>query len=263
MTSSPSVVVHATPELLAQAAAARLVTGLVDVQAARGHAHVVLTGGGVGIATLAALAASPARDAVDWRALDVWWGDERFLPAGPPGPQRDPGPGGAARRACRSTRRGCTRCPRPTGAAGTTSTRPPAATPRSWQAAAGPEDRGGVPGVRHPHARASGRTRTSRRCSPSTPRSTRRSAPSSAVRGAPKPPPTRVSLTAPAIRQAQAVWLLAAGAEKAGAVSLALGGGGPFAVPAAGATGRRRTLWLLDRAAASGLPARVARIASP
>ena len=34
--------------------------------------------------TLAAVAASPARDAVDWRRLDLWWGDERFLPSGDP-----------------------------------------------------------------------------------------------------------------------------------------------------------------------------------
>ena len=44
----------------------------------------MLTGGGIGTAVLAALAAAPARDAVDWRHLDIWWGDERFLPAGHP-----------------------------------------------------------------------------------------------------------------------------------------------------------------------------------
>ena len=36
----------------------------------------------VGTATLAAVAVSPARPAVDWAHLDVWWGDERFLPTG-------------------------------------------------------------------------------------------------------------------------------------------------------------------------------------
>ena len=35
-------------------------------------------------AILEAVAASPARDAVDWAAVDLWWGDERFLPAGHP-----------------------------------------------------------------------------------------------------------------------------------------------------------------------------------
>jgi 6-phosphogluconolactonase len=44
---------------------------------------------------------------------------------------------------------------------------------------------------------------------------------------------------------------------------MALGGAGSTQIPAAGVTGRARTLWLLDRAAASRLPASLARIASP
>ena len=73
-----------TPALLAKAVAARLVTRLVDAVAAAGHAHLVLTGGGIGTAVLAELAAAPARDAVDWQRVDFWWGDERFVPAGHP-----------------------------------------------------------------------------------------------------------------------------------------------------------------------------------
>ena len=96
LSPSPMVVVHRDAQLLAQAGAARLVTRLVDVQSARGSASVVLTGGGMGPALLAALAASPARDAVDWSRLDLWWGDERFLPQGS-GPQRHPEPGRPAR----------------------------------------------------------------------------------------------------------------------------------------------------------------------
>jgi len=83
--SAPAtVVVHADAGLLAEAAAARLVTRIVDAQAARGRAHVVLTGGGVGTATLKALAATPARDAVDWSAVDVWWGTRGSSPRGTP-----------------------------------------------------------------------------------------------------------------------------------------------------------------------------------
>ena len=48
--------------------------------------------------------------------------------------------------------------------------------------------------------------------------------------------------------------MVAAGEEKAPAVAMALGGAGEVLLPAAGATGRRRTLWLLDRAAAAKLP---------
>jgi len=74
------------------------------------------------------------------------------------------------------------------------------------------------------------------------------------VRGSPKPPPTRISLTLPAIRCAAEVWLIVSGLGKAAAVTMALRGAGEVRVPAAGATGRRRTLWLLDRPAAAKLP---------
>jgi 6-phosphogluconolactonase len=84
-----------------------------------------------------------------------------------------------------------------------------------------------------------------------------------AVRGAPKPPPLRLSFTLPSIRAAREVWMIAAGQEKAGAVRLALSDAGPVQVPAAGARGRRRTLVLLDRAAAAGLPTGLGRPASP
>jgi len=83
------------------------------------------------------------------------------------------------------------------------------------------------------------------------------------VHGAPKPPPTRLSLTFSSIASAHEVWLITAGAGKAAAVNLALSGAGPVEIPAAGAHGRQRTLWLLDEAAANKLPRSMSRIASP
>ncbi len=83
------------------------------------------------------------------------------------------------------------------------------------------------------------------------------------VRGAPKPPPTRVTLTLPAIRSAREVWLLAAGEDKAEAAAIALSGAGEIQAPAAGARGRTRTLWLLDKPAASQLPRSLYPPASP
>ena len=38
----------------------------------------------MGSAILESLGRSAARDAIDWRQLDIWWGDERFLPGGDP-----------------------------------------------------------------------------------------------------------------------------------------------------------------------------------
>ncbi len=76
-----------------------------------------------------------------------------------------------------------------------------------------------------------------------------------AVRNSPKPPPTRISLTFSAIQAAREVWILASGAEKADAVAEALSGVSQDKLPAAGARGRDRTLFLLDQAAAAKLPA--------
>ncbi|HVD29466.1 MAG TPA: 6-phosphogluconolactonase, partial [Mycobacteriales bacterium] len=81
---APDVVVEPDAEHLARAAAEALVARLAAAQAVHGSASVVLTGGGVGIAVLeqvAALAEEPVRETIDWEHIDVWWGDERFVPA--------------------------------------------------------------------------------------------------------------------------------------------------------------------------------------
>jgi 6-phosphogluconolactonase len=256
--SVPHVVVHRGADVLAKAVAARIITRLVDAQSAKGSASLVLTGGTIGIATLAAIAATPARDAVDWPRLDVWWGDERFLPSGDP-ERNETG----AREALLDhvdldpERVHVMRGP-DSGLSAEESAESYAAELR---AAARPEDHGPVPAFDvlllglGPDAHVAS-------LFPGMPAlyDTRSVV---AVHGAPKPPPTRVSLTLPAIQSAREVWVIAAGGEKAGAVRLALSDSGPVQVPAAGARGRAETLFLLDRAAASKIPPGLGRIASP
>ena len=71
MSPAPAqVVVHPDRESLAAAVAARLVTRILDAQALRGRAGVVLTGGTVGIIALAQLACSPVVRAIDLSAVD-------------------------------------------------------------------------------------------------------------------------------------------------------------------------------------------------
>ncbi|MEU8620793.1 6-phosphogluconolactonase [Streptomyces sp. NPDC048623] len=250
--STPQVVVHRDKELMAEAAAARLITHVVDAQAARGSASVVLTGGRNGNGLLAALRSAPARDAIDWSRLDLWWGDERYLPEGDP--ERnvtqareallDSVPLDPAR---------VHAMPASDGPYGSDTDAAAAAYAAELAAAAGPGDHGGVPtfdvlmlGVGPDTHVAS--------LFPELPavRETERTV--VGVHGAPKPPPTRISLTLPAIRAAKEVWLLAAGADKAKAAAIALSGAGEVQAPAAGAYGRSRTLWLLDAAAAAELP---------
>lgn len=252
MTATPQVVVHRDPQLLAQAAAARLITRLVDTQAARGTASLVLTGGRNGNGLLAALAASPARDAVDWSRLEVWWGDERYLRAD--SPERN---ATQARQALLDAvhldpARVHT-MPAADGPYGSDVESAAAAYAAELAAAAEPSDHGPVPAFDVLLLGVGPDTHVAS-LFPELPgvRETERTV--VGVRGAPKPPPTRISLTLPAIRAAREVWLLAAGPDKARAVAIALSGAGEIAAPAAGARGRGRTLWLLDDAAAAELP---------
>jgi 6-phosphogluconolactonase len=252
--SAPEVIVYRDGTLLAQAVAARLVTGLTDAAAARGRASVVLTGGGIGTKVLEELAAAPARDAIDWQHLDIWWGDERFVPAGDP----DRNETGARAALIDHVDADPARVHPMPGPDGPDGDDPDAAAARyaSWLAdAAGPE--GPVPAFDvlmlgigpeghvaslFPGLPALGDDR-----------------PVVAVRNSPKPPPTRLSLTFPSIQAAREIWILASGEEKADAVAQALSGADPAQVPAAGARGRQRTLFLLDAAAAAKTPAQASR----
>jgi 6-phosphogluconolactonase len=259
--SAPQLVVHRDKELMAQAAAARLITKIVDAQAARGSASVVLTGGRNGNALLAALGTSPARDAIDWPRLDLWWGDERFLPEGDP--ERNIT---QAREALLDSvpvdPKRVHAMPASDGVYGSDVDAAAAAYAAELAAAAGPEDHGPVPSFDVLTLGVGPDTHVAS-LFPELPavRETDRTV--VGVHGAPKPPPTRISLTLPAIRSAREVWLLAAGEDKAKAVAIGLSGAGEVQAPAAGARGRSRTLWLLDAAAASQLPRDLYPPASP
>ncbi|MEH6375518.1 6-phosphogluconolactonase [Streptomyces sp. KLMMK] len=258
--STPQIVVHRDKELMARAAAARLITKIVDAQSARGSASVVLTGGRNGNGLLAALSAAPARDAVDWSRLDLWWGDERFLPEGDP--ERN---ATQAREALLdAVDLDPARVHYMPAADGKHDDADAAAEAYATElaAAARPEDHGPVPSFDVLLLGVGPDTHVAS-LFPELPgvRETERTV--VGVHGAPKPPPTRVSLTLPAIRAAREVWLLAAGEDKANAVALALSGAGEIQAPAAGAYGRSRTLWLLDAAAASRLPRGLYPPASP
>ena len=248
----PEVVVFATPALLAAAEAARLVTRVVDVQASRGAASVVLTGGGTGIAVLRELRTSPARDAIDWARVDLYWGDERFLPSGHPERNET-----QAREALLDHVPVDPARVHPMAASGGEYGDDVDAAAEGYaallRAAARPEDHGAVPtfDVLMLGIGSEGHTASIFPSSPAVYETERTVV---GVHGAAKPPATRITLTLPAIRSAAEVWLATAGADKAAAVAMALGGAGPTQIPAAGARGRRRTLWLLDRAAATKLP---------
>jgi 6-phosphogluconolactonase len=248
---APDVVVEPDAERLARSTAEALVARLAAAQALRGTASVVLTGGSIGIAVLervAGLAAEPVRETVDWAAVDVWWGDERFVPA-----DDDERNEKAARQALLD-------------AVGVDPSRvhpmPPSdggfAEPEdaaAWyaeQLAVAAGDDGPVPrfDVLLLGMGSEGHVASIFPDSPAVDDER----PVLAVRECPKPPPTRVSLGFGAIGAADEVWVVVSGEGKADAVARALAGAQPRDLPAAGVHGTRATRWLLDAAAASRLP---------
>lgn len=257
------VVVHPDAVVLAEATAARLLVRVLDVQSVRSPVHLVLTGGTVGIRTLAATAASPLLTAVDWSGVHLWWGDERFLPDGDPdrnetqaraalvdalvashglpeenvhpmaGPTSAASPEVAAEAYAAELARLATAPGATVADAGSGADGSPVLVPAFDVLLLGMGPDGHVaslfPG--HDALEAAGAT--------------------VGVHGSPKPPPERVSLTFGALRAAREVWVVAAGSEKAAQAAAAIAGGDVTDVPAAGAVGTERTLWLLDTAAAA------------
>ncbi|WP_069385982.1 6-phosphogluconolactonase [Cellulosimicrobium cellulans] len=238
------VVVHPDASVLAEAVASRLVTALLDAQSVRRPVHVVLTGGTVGIASLAALARHPVRDAVDWTGVHLWWGDERFLPTGD-GDRNET----QAREALLDQL-----AQLPAGNVHPMPAADAAATPEDSAAAYAAELAAYAPaGAVVPEfdvlLLGMGPDGHVASLFPGHPGLDVTGMPTAGVHGSPKPPPERVTLTFEALAAARQVWVVAAGAEKAPAVASALGGADVHDTPAAGVAGTERTLWLVDAAA--------------
>jgi 6-phosphogluconolactonase len=257
VTHGPLVVVHRDQQLLADAASSRFVTAIVDAQAARGEADVVLTGGTMGSAILASVGTSRIRPAIDWPRLNVWWGDERFLPSGH-----------ADRNETQARAALLDAVP---------------LDPARVHAIPGPDLSASVEAAAGAYAGTLARAARPGRdvpdfdvvllgvgpdahiasLFPEHPALHEATASTVGVHGAPKPPPLRVSLTLRALRSGRDVWFLVSGADKASAVGLALSGAGPMQAPAGAVQGTRSTVWLLDRAAATHVPPALVRISSP
>ncbi len=247
--TAPLVVVHPDAETLALGTAARLLLRLMDAQSVHRPVHVGLTGGGMGARVLAAVAASPLRHGVDWTGVHVWWGDERFLPAGDP--ERNETQARAALLDALPLPPENVHAAPPAGAVASPHDAAVAYATELARFAADGDDAGpavpafdvlmlGVGPDGHVASLFPGQATLG-----VVDRTT------VGVTDSPKPPPERVSLTLSAIEAAQEVWLVVAGADKADAVRRALAGEDPTAIPASAVRGRSRTLWLVDVDAAS------------
>ena len=237
--TEPQVEIAASADELTARTAARVYEVLGDALRSRGTAHFVVTGGGILEKVLGALASVP--DGFDWSKVHVWWGDERYVPSD--SDDRNDLP--ALRLLFDHVPAVLHRMP--ASDAGFASPEDAAAgyAAELAEAAGG----SGVPafdlvllGVGpdghcaslfpgHPGTRVTDR-------------------PVIAVHDSPKPPPTRLSLTFPALDAAAQVWFVASGDGKADAVAKAVAGA---EVPSARPRGRAGTYWLIDRDAAAQL----------
>ncbi|MBU2665816.1 6-phosphogluconolactonase [Actinoplanes bogorensis] len=234
--SKTLVVVVPDADTLAATVASRLVAKIVDAQAERGSAGVVLTGGRIAKRVLAALGSLPEAAAIDWSNVDLWWGDERFLPAGDPERNET-----QAREAVLDSL--------PLDPARVHAMPADDGTDAATAAALYAEELG--PELPRFDVLMLGVGEDGHVASlfPGYPELALTEGTTSAVHDSPKPPPTRITLTLPAIQSADEVWLIAAGPDKTDSVGRAVNG--DKALPAAHATGASKTYWLLDKAAAA------------
>lgn len=225
----------------------RLVAAIDAAVRDRGRALIVLTGGGTGIGVLKR--AGERAGHIDWSKVHLFWGDERYVPA-----EDDDRNDKQAREALldRIDIPAANVHPMPASDGEFGEDLDAAALAYEQVLAANADDGEPAPDF-DVHLLGMGGEGHVNSLFPETPAVLEANRLVVAVADSPKPPPRRITLTLPAVRRSREVWLVVAGAGKAEAVAAALGGAAPVEVPAAGATGREATVWLLDEGAASGL----------
>lgn len=234
-------------DALVAAAGDRLIASITDAVAARGVAHVVLTGGGTGVALLKRVKDNGTQ--IDWSAVHVYWGDDRYVPEAD-----DERNEKQAREALLDhvaiPAANVHAMPASDGEQGDDMV---AACLTYEQVLAANADDGATPQF-DVHLLGMGGEGHINSLFPDTPAVLETRHFVVGVTDSPKPPPRRITLTLPAINRSREVWLVVAGSEKAEAVAAAIGGAEPLALPAAGAKGLEQTVWLLDSDAAGKLP---------
>lgn len=250
------VVISPDPDALAAAVALRFYDRVGKRTRSGKVTHVSLTGGGMGTAVLAAAASLPQHATTDWSLVHFWWSDERFV-AHDSADRNDVAARAALLdhldipaanvHAMPSIDDGMTldaaadAYGRELAAFGPTVTPATGLVTGPWPAfdvcflGVGPDAHIASLFPDRPEITVTDRTALP-------------------VRNSPKPPPERITLTRPVINSSKRVWLVMAGAEKASALGLALAGASYHSVPAAGAKGRRRTVFFVDEAAAALVP---------
>jgi len=226
-----------TADELADAAARALVARIVELQAGGRVGQLCLTGGRIANRVYARLGRLVEGSPLDPGRLELWWGDERFVPTDDP--ERNAGQT-LALLAGQFPLDPARTHPMPS-ADGVADNAASAATyakelgdTRFDVCLLGLGEDGHVASIFPDHPSFEPSTHTV-----------------IGVNDAPKLPGTRISVTMETIRNSSEVWFLVSGPEKAAALAAAMAG--DPTLPAGVARGRDKTVWFADVAAASRL----------
>ena len=247
-TAEPLEHVHRLPDedAVAAAVADRVLELLADAQAATGHASLVLTGGTISRKVHRRLATHVHRDAVNWSRVEVWWGDERYVPSDDA--ERNAG------QAWEDLLQHLPVDPVRVHAMPASDDDHLDADAAAWafsqelhsvvtsggpwfdvlMLGVGPDGHCASLFPDHPEVASD--------------------ADVLAVHDSPKPPPTRITMGMTTLQRASRMLFVAAGEGKAGAVARSVSGDDVSRTPAAGPRGLESTEWYVDEAAASALP---------
>jgi 6-phosphogluconolactonase len=230
---------YADAPTLARGAAKRLVAALEDLQAEPGRvAQLCLTGGRIAARMYKELGRLIQDSGVDTRRLELWWGDERFVPTSDP--DRNAGPTLALLARHFSLDPARTH-PMPAADGIIDSAECAAAYEKELGDTVfdicllgmGPD--GHVASI-----------------FPGHPSFAERSYGAIGVTNSPKPPPERISLTIPTLNRSRQIWFLVSGEDKAEAVARSWNG--DRSIPAGVVRGTVETTWLVDSDASSRIP---------
>lgn len=238
---------YSDKDALVEAAGDRLVRAIKDAIDARGQAHIVLTGGGTGVALLKRVKESAA--SIDWSVVHLYWGDDRYVPEADDDRNEK-----QAREALLDhidiPAANVHAMPASDGELGDDMV----AASLAYEAVLAANAQDGAPTPAFDvHLLGMGPEGHINSLFPDTPAVLETRHFVVGVTDSPKPPPRRLTLTLPAVTRSREVWLVVAGSDKSDAVAAVLGGAAAVAFPAAGATGTEKTVWLLDKAAAEKL----------
>lgn len=223
---------------LAIAASDRLISTLVALQSSKGMAELCLTGGRIANAVYERLATIVGQPGFDPGLLELWWGDERFVPTTDPD-----------RNSLQALSRLAGAFPLDPARTHVMPANEGAADAQQAAQAYAAELGDTVFDVCLLGIGPDGHTAS---LFPHHPSSEPTDALVIGVNDSPKPPSERISLTVAAINRSREVWMFVSGEEKAQAVAQALAGDPDL--PASHVEGRERTLWFVDEAAAARLP---------